>query len=298
MNSLEDAYVNIAKAEEKLHNEERNVPLEDLEKSGEHSEDFQRYLSASANPAFCSQVSGMFVRRLKQFARETRMQILLASPFVTIIFTYFLVSGLIYQNSDNPDVQRTRSLILSFLFSFFVLTGFSLCTGLFILAPVADRQQNLRQMLNFVGMKPLAYYTGSFLADLILFTIPTVGFIALLFPMGINYLYMDYSWAVFLALMVSFGLSLIALTYLIAFLFSNANTAFKIIGLVYFICGCILPTVVGGVITALSRDESTMKTIKYFYTVIPFQNFSDGMTYILLGNIFAEQFGKDSDYYK
>jgi len=80
-------------------------------------------------------------------------------------------------------------MVLSFLFSFFVLTGFSLCTGLFILAPVADRQHNLRQMLNFVGMKPLAYYTGSFFADLTLFTIPTVGFIALLFPMGITYLY-------------------------------------------------------------------------------------------------------------
>jgi len=98
--------------------------------------------------------------------------------------------------------------------------------------------------------------------------------------------------------MVSFGLSLIALTYLIAFLFTNSNTAFKIIGLVYFIGGCILPTVVGGVLAALTGNIETVKVIKYFYALIPFQNFSDAMTFILLGNIYAELYGKDSEYYK
>lgn len=43
MNSLEDAYVNIAKAEEKLHNELNEVPID---KTAEDTEEFQRYLNA------------------------------------------------------------------------------------------------------------------------------------------------------------------------------------------------------------------------------------------------------------
>jgi len=49
MNSLEDAYVNIAKAEEKLHNEQNNI-VSDLEKPLNDAADFQRYLGAGANP--------------------------------------------------------------------------------------------------------------------------------------------------------------------------------------------------------------------------------------------------------
>ena len=96
------------------------------------------------------------------------------------------MSGLLPKAGDDPDIQRIYTLVSSQLFSFFVLLGFSLCSGLFILAPVADKEQKLRQMLNFVGMKSLSYYTGSFLADFVLFTIPTVGFIVLLFPLGIE----------------------------------------------------------------------------------------------------------------
>jgi hypothetical protein len=51
MNSLEDAYVNIAKAEEKLHNEHNNFGQTD--KTLEETEDFQRYLSIEAHPRFC-----------------------------------------------------------------------------------------------------------------------------------------------------------------------------------------------------------------------------------------------------
>lgn len=50
MNSLEDAYVNIAKAEEKLHQENNGDYV--IAKS-EDNEDFQRYLESNPNPGFC-----------------------------------------------------------------------------------------------------------------------------------------------------------------------------------------------------------------------------------------------------
>ena len=40
MNSLEDAYVNIAKAEEKLHNESHHVHMDEMEKIGEDTQEF------------------------------------------------------------------------------------------------------------------------------------------------------------------------------------------------------------------------------------------------------------------
>ena len=54
MNSLEDAYVNIAKAEEKLHNEQNQVDVSH-DKSLDENEDFQRYLSIQSFPSFWRQ---------------------------------------------------------------------------------------------------------------------------------------------------------------------------------------------------------------------------------------------------
>jgi hypothetical protein len=51
MNSLEDAYVNIAKAEEKLHHDIYNDYA--IDKAGDDKEDFQRYLESEAHPNFC-----------------------------------------------------------------------------------------------------------------------------------------------------------------------------------------------------------------------------------------------------
>jgi hypothetical protein len=153
---------------------------------------------------------------------------LLASPFITLLFVFLFLSG-IFRNLSNgdPQAEKAYTLIASYLFAFFVLIGFSLAGGIFILAIVADKENKLRHLMNFVGMKPLAYYMGNIVADFILFSIPTCGFIILLFPLDIKYFIMNGSWAVFLAVMLSFGISMITLTYLFSFMFSSANVAFK-----------------------------------------------------------------------
>ena len=167
------------------------------------------------------------MRRMHQFSREPRMWVLLISPFITIIMSFLLMKGLIPTDNTNPDLTRIMTLVSSNLFAFFVLLGFSLCSGLFILSPVTDKQNKLRHLMNFVGMKPGAYYVGSFFADFLLFTIPTLGFIILLFPLDIKYFIMNGAWASLLLIMITFGVSLITLTYLFSFVFSSANNAFK-----------------------------------------------------------------------
>jgi hypothetical protein len=134
----------------------------------------------------------------------------------------------------------------------FVLLGFSLCSGLFILAPVADKENKLRHLLNFIGMKPLAYYVGSYLTDLIFFMVPTIGFIILLFPLNVRYFIINGSWAILLAAMTTFGLSMISLTYLMSFIIKNANNAFKYIGAIFILIGLFIPGFVGGILGAFS----------------------------------------------
>ena len=48
MNSLEDAYVSIARAEEKFHNMDEDLVRDDLEGSNE----FRNYLDIQGNPSF------------------------------------------------------------------------------------------------------------------------------------------------------------------------------------------------------------------------------------------------------
>ena len=76
--------------------------------------------------------------------------------------------------------------IQSVMFALWMIIGFSICSGVFIIVPTADREMRLRYLLNFVGMKTFSYYLGSFLADFILFMGPTLFFIIALFPMKIE----------------------------------------------------------------------------------------------------------------
>lgn len=66
------------------------------------------------------------------------MWILLASPFITIILSFLMLSGVIPGKDDDidPDVKNVLTLFITIMFSFFVLLGFSLCSGLYIIQPV------------------------------------------------------------------------------------------------------------------------------------------------------------------
>lgn len=117
-----------------------------------------------------------------QFSREPRMWLLLASPFITAIFSFLIVTGAIPDDGDH----RTWIIISGFIFSLWMLIGFCTCSGIFILPTCSDREFKLRYLMNFIGIKSFSYYIGNFLADFILFFIPTILFIILLFPMKID----------------------------------------------------------------------------------------------------------------
>lgn len=150
------------------------------------------------------------------------MWLLLISPFVSAIFSFLILNNFMPKgNPHNPDEQKVWLLVTGFLFSLWMLIGFCICSGAFVLASASDREFKLRYLMNFMGISSFSYYIGNFLCDLILFTMPTLAFIALLFPMDIKAF--THNWETILAIMICFGMSLITLTYFIGFLFKSAN---------------------------------------------------------------------------
>lgn len=256
-----------------------------------------RYLASNPNPNFCQQTGAMFVRRMKQFYREPRMWILLASPFITILLSFLMLSGLIPGKNDggDPDFKKALTLIITNMFAFFVLLGFALCSGLYIIQPVQDRQLKLRTMLHFVGMKSTSYFLGSFLADMILFSMPTIGFILLLFPLDVRYFIINGAWAVLLAVMLSFGFALVNLTYLFSFVFKSHNNAFKQIGVIYLIAGSILPGFIGGIFMGAAGVD-TYRVYRYAFLIDPFWNFSDAMNFVMVTNFIKDQNMSPAEY--
>jgi len=79
--------------------------------------------------------------------------------------------------------------------------------------------------MNYIGLKPLAYYVGNFIFDYILFLIPTLGFLILLFPMKIEAF--NDAIVTIMGILLCFGVPLVSLTYLCSFMFSKAATAFR-----------------------------------------------------------------------
>ena len=103
--------------------------------------------------------------------------------------------------------------------------------------------------MNFMGIRSITYYLGNYLADLVLFLIPCIAFVILLFPMKVAAF--TENWALFLGILASFGFSLIALTYFVSFIFANSNSAFRSIGALYLVIGYIAPSTIGSVLSVL-----------------------------------------------
>ena len=53
-----------------------------------------------------------------------------------------------------------------------VVLGITTSAGVFTFAVVSDREQKLRYLLNFAGMRSTSYYLGMFFADWLVFIAP------------------------------------------------------------------------------------------------------------------------------
>jgi hypothetical protein len=121
--------------------------------------------------------------------------------------------------------QKIQDTILQLVFPGLVQLSIVMSSSLFVVTSVQDREEKLRYLLNFSGISSFAYFTGLFLADIILFMIPCFLVMAVSYVLNIESFYRNFR-DIILALFV-FGLGFMQLNYLVGFIFQRAETAFK-----------------------------------------------------------------------
>jgi hypothetical protein len=164
-----------------------------------------------------------------------------------------------------------------------MLFSFAVCSGLFIVTLVEERSKRLRHVLKVVGVNTGSYFFGNLFADVLLFMICTAIFIALLYPLGLAYIYRD--WLNALGIISSFGFALICLTYLASFVFSNPIYAFNKIGMWYLIIGLVLPMVLtlilALILIGLTRSGDWIFVWMYILMIDPFWPLAQSLTYVI-----------------
>ena len=149
------------------------------------------------------------------------VSVILFFPMIEIIFLITILKGIgnTNDNKDDPNYKNIEDQIVGYAFPIFCVAGILFSCGAFVVTPVADRELKLRYLLNFAGMRPLAYYLGLLLADYILYWIPITGLLLLSQLFGIKQ-FNDNAGPIYAILML-FGFPYMTLIYLGSYLFSK-----------------------------------------------------------------------------
>ena len=80
--------------------------------------------------------------------------------------------------------------------------------------PAYDREMRIRYLLNFIGLNPVAYFTGQFLAEFILYSIPCSLLWLVTYALRLDVF--TKNGPLFFSLMLAFGVPAINLVYIAA----------------------------------------------------------------------------------
>jgi len=149
MNSLEDAYINIAREEERLlaqmprrraslqHDAlnatgEASQEMEASELADARASDLEKYTSAVASPTLKRQAWSNFKRRLLQFRRQPRQILMTLMPFINLMMQVLWLDAL-FEHIGN---QQAADYILAFLLPFLIAVGICLSPGVYVITGV------------------------------------------------------------------------------------------------------------------------------------------------------------------
>lgn len=171
-----------------------------------------------------------FKRRLLQYITQPREIILnIQMLFIMVINIIVLntIMNIIYSmlSLDADTVDNLKKLVLNGALPLILQIAVYLSSGLYVITVVKDREDNLRRLLHLSGMRPLAYYLGLFLGDLILINIPATLAIVIAAVLQVQ-TFIDHFGA-FIGSLFLFSLSFLPFNYLISFYFKSVEKAFK-----------------------------------------------------------------------
>lgn len=101
-----------------------------------------------------------------------------------MFFTIFVSA---FSNSSSPEqAKKIKDEVIKNVFPFLIIFGFLTTCGIFIVTVIKDREDKLRYLLNFAGMRPFAYYFGLIITEFMLFLVIVFLLIILSFLLGID----------------------------------------------------------------------------------------------------------------
>jgi ATP-binding cassette, subfamily A (ABC1), member 3 len=217
MNSLDDTFVNIGLKEEELINPSTTQEALKLEVP------LPQCMNRPPRYDFKEQYYAM-IRRKKVYTLRTFRNI-----FLTIMPALVLILATIIQKAVGASE-------LGF-FAFFQSIAYSLHTAIYCAFPVYEREENLKYVMDVMGLRRWAYWLGTLTFDMIsIFTInivQTICFCVLYYSNEYVAAYYSTPLEVFL-FTIPFTFSLITLSYAYSFMFSKALSAVKYFPVLYF----------------------------------------------------------------
>jgi len=155
------------------------------------------------------------------------------------------------------------------VFPLLISIGFVTSSGVYLITSVKDRQDKLRYLLNFGGMRSTSYYIGIVFADFTLYMFPTVAFVIVIIILKIDAFTNEI--VVFCLVLLLFGMDLICFSNFIGYFFKDVDSAFKNSTIIMFLVGIIFPivTLIGGGLITLYIDKSgTLAKVVYWIVLL------------------------------
>lgn len=190
-------------------------------------------------------------------------------PLIYVIIQLFIAYAVIVTVVTNKsNLNKVVSLFFSFYFTFFLVLGQSFSAGLFAAVPMVEKKGGLRQMMHMSGLTSVQYFSGLFLGDLLLFTVPAV--VITLALLGFEQIMQQSQVGNFFVSFMLYGCAIINMCYICTHIFDDPDTSFKYIAIIFSLVFLIAPISVSLIFAAIfGFDSSVGSALSIWYFVDP-----------------------------
>lgn len=226
-----------------------NGPNHDVAKLNDHTTALMKSTKAMGlSPHLVSQIMGIMWRRLRYAMHD-----FVTIPLVTLPIVVAIAAAVLY----HLQVIAKDNLINDLVVSGMYIGAYLGAPGLIAEFLVRERSDKLRTVLTVMGCKFSAYWVGTFLADFLIMSIPTVVIYITWFAAGMSdFIHGDKSPGLCFFLMILFNIQMIAFSYFFSGVFSVPKSCISLMPIIVLLL-IISPMVVLLIIIEIAITAGT-----------------------------------------
>lgn len=166
------------------------------------------------------------MRRLLITKSEWSSLWLIILPIIFLIGSTYSMQSIYDSDAINSTKELTLGPVVAGIVSFQIIVGFTLNSSLFIGLPVREKEKGIKSILRSIGSKPIAYWLGTWIFDVMVFMILECVFVILLYVTSTPIISQKLL-LVFIYITL-FGGSLASYSYFWSIFFKVEKTAYKV----------------------------------------------------------------------